>query len=231
MSNGTYPKQSDELCLAVFDCDGTLVDSQLSIISCMFSSFDANSLNRPTPQAVREIVGLPLLETVRRLAPDVDDTTHENLRDGYKEAFQKLRREDLVEEALFPGMRETLTALEKAGWLLGVATGKGTDGLKHTLQGHGLESQFVTFQTADKARGKPHPEMLQNAMAEAGTIISNTVMIGDTTFDIEMAKNAGVRSIGVSWGYHEPENLLKAGAAQVVDTMDNLLNAILSSTK
>jgi phosphoglycolate phosphatase len=231
MLNGTSAAQLDEFRLAVFDCDGTLVDSQLSIISCMFSSFDANNLNRPTPQAVREIVGLPLLETVRRLAPDVDDSTHEKLRDGYKEAFQKLRKEDLVEEALFPGMRETLKALDQAGWLLGVATGKGTDGLKHTLRGHGLESMFVTFQTADKARGKPHPEMLHNAMAEAGTIVANTVMIGDTTFDIEMAKNAGVRSIGVSWGYHEPEMLLKAGAAHIVDTMDDLLEAISSSAK
>jgi phosphoglycolate phosphatase len=217
--------------LAVFDCDGTLVDSQLSIISSMFASFDAANIKRPTPQAVREIVGLPLLETVRRLAPDQNDSTHELLRDGYKEAFSKLRQEDLVEEALFPGIQQILRTLDENGWLLGVATGKGTDGLMHTLRGHGLEDRFVTLQTADKARGKPNPEMLLNAMAEAGSVNANTVMIGDTTFDIEMAKNAGVRAIGVGWGYHEPEFLIRAGAEKVVDTMNELLETLFESAE
>jgi phosphoglycolate phosphatase len=120
--------------LAVFDCDGTLVDSQLSIISSMFASFDANNLKRPTSQSIREIVGLPLLETFRRLAPGLDDSTHDQLRSGYKEAFSKLRQDDLVDEALYPGIQQILRALDENGWLLGVATGKGTDGLMNTLR-------------------------------------------------------------------------------------------------
>lgn len=228
MLNRNPTSQLSKIRLAVFDCDGTLVDSQLSIISSMFSSFDVNNLARPTPQAVRDVVGLPLLETVRRLAPEVDDSTHENLRDSYKDAFQRLRKEDMVEEALYPGIREALKVLDQDGWLLGIATGKGTTGLLNTLRGHGLEDYFITFQTADKARGKPHPEMLYNAIAEAGSDVSNTVMIGDTTFDIEMAQNASVRAIGVSWGYHEPELLLKAGASLIVDTVDDLLENLSS---
>jgi phosphoglycolate phosphatase len=217
--------------LAVFDCDGTLVDSQLSIISSMFASFDANNLKRPTSQSIREIVGLPLLETFRRLAPGLDDSTHDQLRSGYKEAFSKLRQDDLVDEALYPGIQQILRALDENGWLLGVATGKGTDGLMNTLRGHGLEDHFVTLQTADKARGKPHPEMLLNAMAEAGAVSNNTVMIGDTTFDIEMAVNARVRAIGVSWGYHEPDALIRAGAEKVVSTMNELLETLFESVE
>jgi len=203
--------------LAVFDCDGTLVDSQHSIVACMEAAFVAAGLAAPTAEAVRRVVGLPLAESVARLSPVLVAGECKRIAEFYKQAFTAMRRDSPIDEPLFPGVRELLDVLAGEGVVLGVATGKGRRGLRITLEHHGLLDRFVTLQTADDAPGKPHPEMLRRAMAETGADSATTAMIGDTTYDILMARSAGTAAIGVAWGYHPPAELLAAGAHAVVD--------------
>jgi phosphoglycolate phosphatase len=212
--------------LAVFDCDGTLVDSQHAIVAAMHASCDAHGFPRPAPEAVRRMVGLPLAEAFARLLPDIGADACERLRDSYKEVFFALRRGGHVSEPLYPGAREGLQALEDDGWLLGVATGKALRGLVATLEKHGLTERFVTLQTSDRAQGKPHPDMLLRAMAETGASGRGTVMIGDTTYDMEMARNADTLAVGVAWGYHGTGELRAAGAHTVVDDFAQLPGTI-----
>ena len=148
------------------------------------------------------------------------------LVDPYKQAFFDARSHGLVQEPLFDGVRGLLEALHSHGWSLGVATGKSDRGLHSCLTLHGVHALFVTLQTADRHPSKPHPAMLEAAMAEAGAGPRDTVMIGDTTYDIEMARAAGVRAIGVSWGYHAPGELLAAGAEAVAATAADLQEMI-----
>lgn len=209
---------TDALRLAVFDCDGTLVDSQHSIVATMQAAWRAVGRDDPpAPAAIRRVVGLPLVEAVARLLPDEAAAEHRRLADAYRAGWPAQREGARHSDPLFPGAREVLDALDAAGVLLGIATGKGRRGLIDTLDLHGLADRFVTLQTSDVAAGKPHPEMLERAMAEAGARPENTAMIGDTVFDILMARNAGVTAIGVSWGYHEVEELHASGALAVID--------------
>lgn len=217
--------------LAVFDCDGTLVDSQHSIIDAMFEACDRHDYARPTALAVTRVVGLPLVDAVVRLVPELDPVGAEEMCETYKAAFFQMRQNGSVREPLFPGVLNTLDELESHGWLLGIATGKAYRGLKATLGHHGILDRFVTHQTADRAHGKPHPDMMLKAMAETGVEAQNTIMIGDTTFDVEMAVSAGTRAIGVAWGYHERDELIEAGAFTVVDNGPALTAALLRAVE
>ncbi len=212
--------------LCLFDCDGTLIDSQHAIVSAMAAAWRREGLAAPEPHRVRRVVGLSLLEAVARLLPEGDPALHHGLAEHYKEAFAIERRAGLHGEPVFPGVREVLEELERAGVLMGVATGKSMRGLAAVLERHDLGRFFVTLQTADFGPGKPDPDMIFRALAEAGGEAGTTVMIGDTVYDIEMALRAGAGAIGVSWGYHEPEELLAAGAHAVVDSAEELLAAI-----
>jgi phosphoglycolate phosphatase len=218
--------------LAVFDCDGTMVDSQHSIVAAMHTAFGSQGFDLPSPRAVRRVVGLPLADAIAVLIPGVESHAHERLREGYRQAYSGSRVRGEIDDPLFPGLYEALDDLEKGGWLLGIATGKSHAGLVGTLQSHGLQDRFSTLQTADRGAGKPNPDMLLQAMAETGVDKTQTVMIGDTTFDIEMARNAGTLAIGVAWGYHEAEELTAAGAHAVVTAyadVSRTLNEILES--
>ncbi len=208
--------------LAIFDCDGTLVDSQGTICDAMEHCFSGAGLAPPDRAAVRRIVGLSLPQAMRALLPDADDARHHALAEAYKASFHQLRLEGRVEERLYDGIPEVLAAMAADGWLLGVATGKSDRGLKLVLAHHGLTHRFVTLQTADRHPSKPHPAMIEAAMAEAGAMAADTVMIGDTSFDIAMARDAGVRAIGVAWGYHESAELLAEGADAVAETPADL---------
>lgn len=201
--------------LVVFDCDGTLVDSQHSICTAMTRAFEEAKLAPPDRAAILSVVGLSLPLAIARLLPDAEADFHDHLSDRYKLAFQAMRREEGVCEPLYPGIADLVVELDAAGWLLGVATGKSDRGLALCLTHHGLIDRFVTLQTADRHPSKPHPSMLLTAMAEAGAAPDTTVMIGDTSFDIDMGVAAGVRSIGVAWGYHPPAELLASGAQAV----------------
>ena len=198
--------------LAVFDCDGTLVDSQATICIAMEECFGEAGLIAPDRAAIRRIVGLSLPQVMEVLAPGHDPHA---LAEGYKRCFQRMRAEGRVEEQLYDGIPAVLAALEAEGWLLGVATGKSDRGLRLVLEHHGLAHHFVTLQTADRHPSKPHPSMIELAMAEAGAGPASTVMIGDTSYDIRMAHHAGVRAIGVAWGYHAADELLREGADAV----------------
>lgn len=205
-----------ELRLIVFDCDGTLVDSQHLIFAAIGQAF--GGLDQPVPglDDVRRIVGLSLVEAMGVLIPQGDSELHLELAEAYKSAFRDLRAAGKVQAPLFPLVAETLEFLCGAGFLLGIATGKSRVGLAFTLEEHALAHYFTTLQTADDAPGKPHPGMLEQAMNEVGALPRNTVLVGDTVFDIEMAKNAGVAGVGVDWGYHPPEELKQAGANAII---------------
>ena len=208
--------------LAVFDCDGTLVDSQHSICSAMIRAFEGEKLAAPDRATILSVVGLSLPIAMARLLPEAERDYHDHLSECYKLAFQQLRRENAVSEPLYPGIADLVRALDADGWLLGVATGKSDRGLHLCLDHHGIHAHFVTLQTADRHPSKPHPSMLLTAMAEAGAGPETTVMIGDTSFDIDMALTAGVPALGVGWGYHTPADLIAAGAQSVAMDSDEL---------
>jgi phosphoglycolate phosphatase len=161
------------------------------------------------------VVGLSLFEAMQAMLPDAEANMHMILAEDYKLAFQRLRGNGLVHEPLYEGVAELMDALERDGWLLGVATGKSDRGLKLCLDHHGLHARFVTLQTADRHPSKPHPSMIEQAMADAGAAPDTTIMIGDTSFDMAMARAAGVTALGVAWGYHQPQELLEAGAHHI----------------
>jgi phosphoglycolate phosphatase len=212
--------------LAVFDCDGTISDGQAAVCGAMSKAFATMGLPAPPDRAVRRIVGLSLPVAVRHLAPDEAPAVHAELVEAYRAAFFQARSEGLVFEPLYDGMSELLASLHGKGWLLGVATGKSQRGLSSCLVNHGIADLFVTLQTADRHPSKPDPAMLAAAMAEAGAEPGDTVMIGDTAFDVAMARAAGCRAIGVAWGYHAPEELLAAGAQAVAQTVAELEDLI-----
>lgn len=203
--------------LAIFDCDGTLVDSQANICRAMADAFVAEKLTPPADPAIRRVVGLSLTEAMHALLPHAEHDLHVRLGESYKDAFRTLRARGQVEEPLFPGIGEALAALEADGWLLAVATGKSDRGLAHCLEFHGLAKMFVSLQTADRHPSKPHPSMIIEAMADAGAEPETSVMIGDTSFDIGMGINAGCTTVGVAWGYHAPDELFEEGAHFVAD--------------
>ncbi|KQM76456.1 haloacid dehalogenase [Sphingomonas sp. Leaf22] len=213
--------------LAVFDCDGTLADGQANICTAMALAFADAGLAPPDPREVRRIVGLSLPQAVARLVPYRSSDLHAAVAEGYKRHFRAMRTDGrLQEEPLFPGIAETLVTLLDGGWQLGVATGKSDRGLRLLLAHHRIDQYFVTLQTADRHPSKPHPAMLQAAMAEVGAAPATTVMIGDTGYDMAMARTAGVRAIGVEWGYHPPHELTVAGADRLCDDA-SLLPALL----
>ena len=213
--------------LAVFDCDGTLSDGQAAVCTAMEMAFAQAGRPSPEQNAVRRIVGLSLPQALARLAPSCTLEEQDALVEAYKLAFRSMREKGTLREPLFDGMDETVRALHADGWQLGIATGKSDRGLRSTLAVHGIDALFATLQTADRHPSKPHPAMLLAAMDEALAEPSDTVMIGDTTYDMEMAQVAGARAIGVAWGYHSPDELLKAGAEAVAGSPRELL-ALLS---
>jgi len=213
--------------LAVFDCDGTLVDSQANIVLAMNDAFARAGLPAPDPHATRRVVGLSLVEAMQAMLPDAEPDFQVSLAEDYRQAFHRLRAEQrLSAEPLYPGVADGLTELVSRGWRLGVATGKSDRGLALCLAHHGLADHFVTLQTADRHPSKPHPAMLHAAIREAGSTPGRAVMIGDTVFDMAMGAAAGARAIGVDWGYHEPHELHAAGAERVVTSFGELLAAL-----
>lgn len=213
--------------LVLFDCDGTLVDSQYMITAAMAEAFGSEGLTPPDLMAVRRIVGLSLAPAIARLLPEdqVHMDTIASVTDAYKKAFRRMRM-DGGEEPLYPGVGDMLEGLARSGYILGVATGKSTRGLKAVLRHHRLDHYFATLQTADDHPGKPHPGMVDTAMIEAGAVAETTLVIGDTTFDMEMARAARTRGLGVSWGYHDPDDLMTAGALNVLAAVPDITPAV-----
>lgn len=201
--------------LAIFDCDGTLVDSGATIYRALAEAFDAHRTPLPPPTECRKVIGLSLTEAMAMLLPDGDQRDHVALAETYKSCFQQARLRGHVEEPLFDGILELLDRLESEKWLLAVATGKSDRGLRHCLESHGLHARFVSLQTADRHPSKPSPSMALAAIAEAGATPESTFVVGDTSFDMAMAVAAGAAAIGAGWGYHDERELLAGGATAV----------------
>ncbi|MCP5396257.1 MAG: HAD-IA family hydrolase [Sphingomonadaceae bacterium] len=213
--------------LAIFDCDGTLVDGQASICESMEIAFAAGGLTAPDRHEIRRIVGLSLPQAVRLLAPDSDPDIQAHIVQAYKDAFRASREEGRLQEPLFDGMEALLLRLRDAGWRLAVATGKSDRGLTNCLASHGIIDLFVSLQTADRHPSKPHPAMLEAVLFEAAAQVEDAVMIGDTSFDMEMARAINMRAIGVDWGYHTAEELLAYGAEAVARNCEELGDMLL----
>lgn len=214
--------------LAIFDCDGTLVDSGAPIYAALTTCLEQNGIPVPPPSVSRRVIGLSLTEAMAALLPDENADRHAQLADDYRRAFRDLRAIGDVEEPLFDGVLELLDALEAEGWLLAVATGKSDRGLKHCLDQHGIHARFVSLQTADRHPSKPHPSMVEQAIADAAASPQTTIVVGDTSFDMAMAANAGAVGIGAGWGYHEPQELIEAGAVAVAEAPLDVLGLIRS---
>lgn len=198
--------------LAIFDCDGTLVDSGGTIHRALRSTFDSHGIECPPRAVTKKVIGLSLDEAFALLVPDGD---HPALSRTYKDAFFAMRSQGVVEEPLFDGIADALENFRSAGWTLGVATGKSRRGLDHCLAAHGIADRFLTLQTADNHPSKPHPSMVLAAIAEAASAPSRTVFIGDTAWDMGSARAAACGAIGAGWGYHDESELRDAGAHDV----------------
>jgi phosphoglycolate phosphatase len=212
-----------ELKLALFDLDGTLVDSRQLIAQSMDEAFRKNGLDGCSYDQVRQIVGIELFEAIPMLLPpDYPADGAVRIGNDFREIFVRNRADGTHTESLYPGARELLERLDSEGWLLGVATGKPRRGLDHILDAHGLHGLFVTLNTSCTGPGKPNPRMVLEALGETGAEARHTVVIGDSSHDIRMALNARVRAAGVAWGFHTAEELAGAGAHSVHEDFDCL---------
>ena len=212
--------------LAIFDCDGTLVDSGATIYAALDESLRRSGFDVPPPNLCRRVIGLSLREAMAALLPGEEPDQHIRLAEDYKRAFMGLRVAGRVEEPLFDGVLELLDELEADGWLLAVATGKSDRGLKHCLDQHGIHARFVSLQTADRHPSKPHPSMVHQAIADAGATPNTTIVVGDTSYDMAMAAAAGASGIGAGWGYHDAEELIEAGAVAVAERPQDVVALI-----
>ncbi len=213
--------------LVIFDCDGTLVDSQDLIVQAMNQAFIEARLTPPPRQRTLSIVGLSLLEAMQVLVPEAAEDDQHQLAGLYKHSFGQLVANTNRKEPLYEGAAETVRSLSnRADVVLGIATGKSQRGVRRVLAEHDLQECFVTLQTADDAPSKPHPAMIHQAMSEAGAEPRDTVMIGDTVYDLQMAKAAGVVAIGVDWGYHSPDDLRACSPDALLSNFSQLHNIL-----
>jgi phosphoglycolate phosphatase len=205
--------------LVVFDYDGTLVDSQAAIVATMQAAFVELQLAAPEPLAVRRQIGLALERAIARLMHPEEQpeaALHAAVTAAFRRRFQALRASGgVTHEPVFAGMREVLDALVHPERSFAIATGKNRRGLVASLAGHRLDHLFAVLKTADDGPSKPHPEILLQAMRETGIDPAATLMIGDSIYDMEMARSAGAHALGVGWGYHPAEDLLRHGAHAV----------------
>lgn len=211
--------------LVLFDVDGTLVDSQHMIVAAMDRAFASLGRAAPTRAETLSVVGLSLDEAMTQLlGPLAEPPLVAALGEAYKTSYFDLRRSGDAQEPLYPGTRETLDALAaRDDVLLGLATGKSHRGIRAVLDLHDLHGRFVTVQCADDHPSKPHPAMIHAALAETGVDPARAMIVGDTVFDVEMGRAAGILAIGVAWGYHPADRLVAAGAESVVAGHADLL--------
>ncbi len=220
--------------LILFDCDGTLVDSEALIVKAMQIAFENGGIEPPPPGDIRSIVGLSLPFAIEAL---FDKGNHrgrdphliKTISENYKVSYGYLRDEKGCPEPLFEGVRDLIVDLAaQEHCVLGIATGKSMIGVQNLLKRFELGPYFMTIQTADNAPSKPHPAMIDQAIRETGVALENCIMIGDTSFDLEMAQAACVKAIGVSWGHHCVKELRSYRPHDIVDDIEQLKNSIYS---
>ena len=204
--------------LVIFDVDGTLIDSQNFILAAMRQAFTHADQPAPSDEATLGIVGLSLPQAMEVLVPGVTEPARDRLVHLYKNSFRAMRQEcgGEAKTPFYPGARDALDRLDSAGYLLSIATGKARRGLDHMLDSHGMRQLFIGTQTADDAPSKPHPGMVLNCLAATGVERQHAVVVGDTEYDMAMARAAAARAVGVDWGYHSTERMLRGGAEHIV---------------
>lgn len=213
--------------LVIFDCDGTLVDSQHMIVTAMTAAYGAHGIPLPAREVLLSVIGLSLTEAFTKLGNGDARFPVASLAEHYREAFHAMRKPGAPVEPLYPGAADAVTALaERDDVVLGIATGKSQRGVRLVLGHHGLLDHFITIKTADDAPSKPDPGMVLGAMREAGVAPADTIVVGDTVYDIAMARAAGASGLGVTWGYHPAAALSEAGALAVIDTFPTLVPAL-----
>jgi phosphoglycolate phosphatase len=201
--------------LIVFDWDGTLMDSEAKIVSCMQAAAVDVGIPDPGAEAIRDIIGLGLNEAMQALFPEQAPVHRAELVERYRRHFLEL---DATGMPLFPGVTQGLTQLAQQGYLLAIATGKARRGLDRVLDDTGMRHLFVSSRCADEAFSKPHPQMLEDILDQTGVDAGRTLMVGDTVYDMEMARSAKVAGLAVSYGVHARERLLDCGALACLDS-------------
>jgi len=210
--------------LVIFDLDGTLIDSEALIVETLRAAFHAVGRVPPDEKTMRSISGITLHDAMKVLAPDADATEVTAIAEAYRTRY---RATGNLREPLFEGALMALDKLQAdPETILAVATGKGYRGATTLLEHHKIIGRFDSIQTPDHNRGKPDPQMIETAMDKAGAARGETVMIGDTVHDMRMGRAAGVKAIGVAWGYHEVDELHEAGADVVIERFDQLVGTI-----
>jgi phosphoglycolate phosphatase len=201
--------------LAIWDVDGTLVDSRRSIFAAASAAYAKQGLPLPTYDEVRQIVGMSLVEGIAAISPQMPQERIEAIAQAYREAFQAQVAVPGYVEPLYEGAAETLDRLRSQGWKIAMATGKSRRGVDTIIRMHGWADLFDSTHCSDDGPGKPHPAMVLEAMKALGAQPSQTIMVGDTAHDMRMAKSAGVYAQGVSWGFHTADEVLEGGADHV----------------
>ncbi len=208
--------------LFVFDFDGTLSDSAAFICDTMQQAFMACDIPPPPHFQIRHIIGITLNEAIATLMPSLNQADIIRISDHYKNIFQERRTQNLIHDDLFDGTLDILNAIKQSPHLAGIATGKSLRGLNIELDRHKIRDFFIGYQTSDTHPSKPHPAMLEAMMNQAGVMPHDTIMIGDTSYDMLMAKSAGTMAIGVSWGCHDSDMLKKSGADKIINHFSEL---------
>lgn len=211
--------------LIVFDWDGTLMDSEARIVDCLRAAIADMQLPHRTDNELRNIIGLGLQEALRTLYPELDSQQHGQLTAQYREHFLGNQQ---AASPLFEGARALLEELHQQDYLLAVATGKGRAGLDKVLDETGLREYFHFTRCADESFSKPHPQMMLDILDWLGVEANEAVMVGDTEYDLQMAHNAGVSSVAVSYGVHEKSRLLACKPKACVDNIQQLRNWLLN---
>lgn len=207
--------------LIIFDFDGTLVDSRKLILEAHRLVFGEFGLVCPSEEASLSLIGKSLELVLAQLAGP--DAPIAKMTEAYARLLPVLREDAAFAEAPFDGAADLIAALAvRNDTRLAIATGHVSHAIEPALANLGWRDFFSSVQTADKAPSKPHPGMLLQALSDTGMRAEHAIMIGDTAFDMEMAQAAGIESIGVVWGYHRAEQLRRAGASHIVETMDEL---------
>lgn len=203
----------------IFDWDGTLADSEQRIVAAARAAIDAMGLPARSHEQIRTIIGLAMSEACQALFPGMPKTREARFIACYREYYLRNVGTPIP---LFPGAEATLRELAARRYRLAVATGKGRRGLDRDMAVHGLERLFSTTRSADEAPSKPHPQMLLDIMEELDADVAHTLMIGDTAYDLEMARNAGVASVAVASGVHDRERLLEFDPLTLLESIADL---------